>query len=158
MYWPHKSTSWLHIPHCRHQVWSLTTLAWESLWLGLGRDWTPSFIFRTLSPICILSVVGYYFVLPLFFGSLYCIVVFLTRWSRVVYTSSVVVAKYSWSVVMLPQKWQPVIVYYADLGGDTAICIVPDSRVSQMVSEPRFPIPGIVSIWIVIEAMGPQRL
>ena len=32
----------------------MTTLAWESLRLGLGRDMVPSFIFRTLSPICIL--------------------------------------------------------------------------------------------------------
>ena len=47
---------------CRRQVWSLTTLSWESLRLGLGRDGTPSVIFRTLSPICILSVVKHYFV------------------------------------------------------------------------------------------------
>ena len=65
--------SWLHIPHCSRQVWSLTTLAWESLRLGLGRDWTPSFIFRTLSPIWILSVVGHYFAFRCYFGSLYCI-------------------------------------------------------------------------------------
>ena len=29
--------------------------------LGLGRDMVPSFIFRNLSPVCILSVVGRYF-------------------------------------------------------------------------------------------------
>ena len=40
--------------------------------LGLGRDMVPSFIFRTLSPICILSVVGRY-PLPLLFLDL-CIV------------------------------------------------------------------------------------
>ena len=34
--------------------------------LGLGRDMVPLVIFRTLSPICILSVVGRYS-LPLFF-------------------------------------------------------------------------------------------
>ena len=73
MYWLHESISWLHIPHCSRQVWSLTTLAWESLRLGLGRDWTPSVIFRTLSPICILFVVGGYLFLPLLFGSLYYI-------------------------------------------------------------------------------------
>ena len=39
---------------CSRQVWSLTTLAWESLRLGLGKDMVPSFISRTLSPICIL--------------------------------------------------------------------------------------------------------
>ena len=31
-----------------------------TFWLGLGRVWTPSVIFRTLSPIRILSVLGYY--------------------------------------------------------------------------------------------------
>ena len=39
----------------------MTTLAWESVRLGLGRDMDAIIIFRTLSPICILSVVGYYF-------------------------------------------------------------------------------------------------
>ena len=48
----------------------------------LGRDMAPLLIFRTLSPICILSVVGYYFLLPLSFESLYCIICILTRSSR----------------------------------------------------------------------------
>ena len=42
--------------------------------------------------------------------------------------------------------------------GDAEIRIVPDSEVSQMVSELRFPIPEVVSIRMVIEATGPQSL
>ena len=48
--------------------------------------------------------------------------------------------------------------YYADLGGNAEIRIVPDPGVSQMVSEPWFPIPDVVSIRMVIEATGPQSL
>ena len=103
MYWPRESTLCLHIPHCRHQVGSLTTLAWESLRLGLGRDWTPSVIFRTLSLIWILSVGGHYFVFRCDLVLCIVSVVFLTRLSRLVYISSVVVAEYSRTVVMLSQ-------------------------------------------------------
>ena len=39
----------------------LTTLARLPFRLGLGRVWTPSVIFRTLSPFVLLSVLGYYF-------------------------------------------------------------------------------------------------
>ena len=95
MYWPHESTSWLHIPHCSQQVWSQTTLAWESLRLGLGRDWTPSFIFRTLSPIWILSVVGHYFVFRCYLVLCIVSVVSLARLSPLISISSVVVAEYS---------------------------------------------------------------
>ena len=59
---------------------------------------------------------------------------------------------------MVPPKWQHGIGYYADLGGNAEICVVPDPGVSQMVSEPRFPIPEVVSIRLVIEATGPQIL
>ena len=45
-----------------------------------------------------------------------------------------------------------------DLGGNAEIYIVPDPGVLQMVSEPWFPIPEIVSIRLVIEAAGPQSL
>ena len=58
---------------------------------------------------------------------------------------------------MLPQ-WQPGIGYYVDFGGNAEIYIVPDPGVLQMVSEPWFPIPDIVSIRLVIEATGPQIL
>ena len=40
---------------------------------GLGRVWTPSVIFRTLSPICTLIRTRTLFCFPLLFGSLYCI-------------------------------------------------------------------------------------
>ena len=42
-------------------VWSLTMLAWESVRFGLGSDMDAIVIVKTLSPICVLSVVGYYF-------------------------------------------------------------------------------------------------
>ena len=48
--------------------------------------------------------------------------------------------------------------YYAEFGGIAEIRIVPDLGASQMVSEPWFPIPEIVSIRLVIEATGPQSL
>ena len=74
----------------------LTDLKSDDVSLGippawLGRDMAPLLIFRTLSPICILSVVGYFFLLPLSFESLYCIICILTRSSRVVYYISSVV-------------------------------------------------------------------
>ena len=79
---------------CSQQVWSMTTLAWESLRLGLGRDWTPSVIFRTLSPICILSVVGHYFVSSaiIFLFVLYKLYSWLVR--VVLYMFSVIVVDY----------------------------------------------------------------
>ena len=46
--------------------------------LDLGRDMVPSFIFRTLSPICILSVVGRY-PLPLLFWIFVLYLLLLTR-------------------------------------------------------------------------------
>ena len=42
--------------------------------------------------------------------------------------------------------------YYAEFGGSAEICIVPDLGVSQMVSEPWFLIPEVVSIQMVIGA------
>ena len=58
-----------------------TTLARLPCRLGLEGLWTPLVIFRTLSPICILSVLGR-IRSSVWFGSSCCIFVFLTRWSR----------------------------------------------------------------------------
>ena len=133
--------SWLHIPHCSRQVWSQTTLAWESLRLGLGRDWTPSVIFRTLSPIWILSVDGYYLFLPLLFGSLYCISCILDS-----FESSCIYLFCCCCGIFVNRcndyhQWQPGIGYYVDLGGNAEIYIVPDPWVLQMVSEHGFRFP-----------------
>ena len=71
-----------------------TGLKFDDVSLGippawLGRDMAPLFIFRTLSPICILSVVGYYSV-----SAVICIFVLyiciLTHSSRCCILSSVV--------------------------------------------------------------------
>ena len=51
----------------------LTTLARLPFRLGLGRVWTPSFIFRTLSPICTLVRTRILFRFLLLFVSLCCI-------------------------------------------------------------------------------------
>ena len=48
--------------------------------------------------------------------------------------------------------------YYAESGGIAEIRIVPDLGASQMVSEPWFSIPEVLSIQMVIEATGPQSL
>ena len=115
----------------RRQVWSLTRLALESLRLVLGRDWTSSVIFRTLSPICILFVVGYYFVSSAVIWIFLLYKVYSWFGRVVLYIYLVVVAEYLWSVVMLPASWQPGIAYYADLGGNVEIHIVPDPGESQ---------------------------
>ena len=134
-YIPCTDTFWGCISQCSQQVWSSSTLAWKSLRLGLGRYWTPPVIFRTLSPICTLSVVGHYFVSS---AVIWIFVLYkLYSWlvGVVLYIFSVVVAEYLWSVVMFPTSWQPGIAYYADLGGNAEIRIVLDPGVSQMVSE-----------------------
>ena len=48
--------------------------------------------------------------------------------------------------------------YYAEFGGIAEIRIVPDLGASQMVSEPWFPIPEVVSIQMVVAATGLQSL
>ena len=61
----------------RMQVCYQTTLARLPFRLGLGRVWTPSFIFRTLSPICTLVRTRILFRFPLLFVSIWI----LARWS-----------------------------------------------------------------------------
>ena len=48
--------------------------------------------------------------------------------------------------------------YYADLGGNAEIRIVPDPGGVTDGIRARFPIPDVVSIRMVIEATGPQSL
>ena len=57
--------------------------------LGLGRDMVPSFIFRTLSPICILSLVGRY-PLPLLFLDLCIVSLVLGSFESLLYICSFV--------------------------------------------------------------------
>ena len=52
--------------------------------LGLGRDMVPLVIFRTLRPICILSVARRY-LLPLLFWIFVLYLLLLTRWVIIVY-------------------------------------------------------------------------
>ena len=63
----------------------LTTLARLPFRLGLGRVWTPSFIFRTLSPICTLVRTRILFRFPLLFGYLYCIYLYLGSLESLLY-------------------------------------------------------------------------
>ena len=60
----------------------VTTLARLPFRLGLGRVWTPSVIFRTLSPICTLVRTRILFRFPLIFGSCIVFICILARWSR----------------------------------------------------------------------------
>ena len=60
----------------------LTTLARLPFRLGLGRVWTPSFIFRTLSPFVLLSVLGYYFAFRCYLYFCIEFIWVLARWSR----------------------------------------------------------------------------
>ena len=66
----------------------LTTLARLPFRLGLGRVWTPSFIFRTLSSICTLIRTRILFRFPLLFGSLYCIYLYLGSLESLLYIYS----------------------------------------------------------------------
>ena len=141
--------------------WSVTTLAWESLRLGLGRDWTPSFIFRTLSPICILSIVGYLFafaVLRIFV--MYQLYLDSFESFLYIYIFQFLLWILSWTVVMLSQ-FHP---HNAHVSACT-LCLVGvlrsllcglwrerlnlhsiDFGASQVVSEPRFRNPYVFSI------------
>ena len=60
----------------------LTTLARLPFRLDLGRVWTPSFIFRTLSPFVLLSVLGYYFAFRCYLYLCIVSIWILARWSR----------------------------------------------------------------------------
>ena len=60
----------------------LTTLGRLPFRLGLGREWTPSFIFRTLSPFVLLSVLGYYFAFRCYLNLCIVSICVLARWSR----------------------------------------------------------------------------
>ena len=60
----------------------LTTLARLPFRLGLGRVWTPSFIFRTLSPFVHLSVLGCYFAFRCYLYLCIVSIWILACWSR----------------------------------------------------------------------------